>query len=269
MPTISFIGGGTMAEAILTAALQKKLLRPADVVVGEVVEERRAHLVEKHGVKALSDNAEAAAGGELVILAVKPQDMGAAMAALRGRLGATQTVVSIAAGVRLAAVVKGLGHKAVIRVMPNTPAQVLAGMSVWTATTGVSRTARKAVEKLLDAMGRQLYVADEKYIDMATALSASGPAYVWLFLEALIDAGVHIGLSRPMASTLAQQTLLGSAQMAGQSDRHPAELRNLVTSPGGTTAEALLVLEQAGFRAALIETVQAAYEKSQLLGEGK
>jgi pyrroline-5-carboxylate reductase len=269
MPTISFIGGGTMAEAILVAALQKKLVRPADVCVGELVEERRAYLVEKHGVQAVPDNAQAAAGGDLVILAVKPQDMDAAMADLRGHLTATQTIISIAAGVRLSALAQGLDHQVVIRVMPNTPVQVMAGMSVWTAATAVSEGARKATLRLLDAMGRQIYVADEKYIDMATGLSASGPAYVWLFLEALIDAGVHIGLSRPMASILAQQTILGSVQMAEQTGQHPAELRNLVTSPGGTTTEALLVLEQAGFRAALMHAVQAAYEKSQLLSEGK
>ena len=267
MPTISFVGGGVMAEAILTAALKQNIVGPSEVSVGEPLEERRAYLTETYGVNASPDNRQAAAAGDLVVLAVKPQDMSTVASGLRGCLAENQTALSIAAGVRLSAVAKRLGHKAVIRVMPNTPAQVMAGMSVWTAAPEVSDDARKTTERLLEAMGRQLYVASEKYIDMATALSASGPAYVWLFLEAFIDAGVHIGLPRPMASALAQQTLLGSAQMAAQTQRHPAELRNMVTSPGGTTTDALLTLEEAGFRAALIQAVQDAYEKSQLLGQ--
>jgi pyrroline-5-carboxylate reductase len=263
---LAFIGGGTMAEAIIAAVLQKGVARPADIVVGEPVEARRAYLAEKYRVKAVARNPQAAFG-DLIVLAVKPQDLGPVLAELRGKVKPGQIVLSIVAGARLATLIAGLGHPGVIRVMPNTPAQVMAGMSVWTAPPEVPADRREAARKLLQALGEELYVADEKYVDMATALSASGPAYVWLFLEALIDAGVHIGIPRPMASTLALQTLLGSAQMSRQTGKHPAELRNMVTSPGGTTTEALLALEEGGFRARVIQAVEAAYKKSLLLGK--
>ena len=264
---ISFIGGGTMAEAILTGLLKKQLAQPADVAVSEPVEGRRAYLTKQYRVAAVASNAQAAASGDLVVLSVKPQDLSGVLGELRGTLKEGQTALSIVASATTGRIAKGLGHKAIVRVMPNTPAQVAGGMSVWMATPEVPKEALELTRKLLEALGEQLYVSDEKYLDMATALSASGPAYVWLFLEALIDGGVYIGLSREMASTLAVQTLLGSAQMAQQTGRHPAELRNLVTSPGGTTAEALLALEEGGFRANVVQAVLAAYEKAQLLGE--
>ena len=151
--------------------------------------------------------------------------------------------------------------------MPNTPAQIGQGMVVWTATEAVSPEARDQVRSVLGALGQELYVDDEKYVDMATAVSGSGPAFVFLVMEALIDAAVHIGMRREMATPIVIQTMLGSALYAQTTDKHLAELRNMVTSPGGTTAEGLLALEDAGVRAAFAEAIVAAYEKAKRLGE--
>ena len=153
-----------------------------------------------------------------------------------------------------------------IRVMPNTPAQIGAGMSLWLASEGVSEQVRETTRSILATLGEEMEVTDEKYLDMATALSASGPAYVFLFIESMIDAGVYMGMSREMARTLVVQTVLGSAMLVKETGRHPAELRDMVTSPGGTTAEALKALETGRFRAVVMEAIVAAYEKSKSLG---
>ena len=191
-----------------------------------------------------ADNSEALDGAEMAILAVKPQSVGEALAGIRPSVGKC-VVMSIAAGVRMATLCDGLGHAAVIRVMPNTPAQIGKGMTVWTAAPEVPAEAVDAARGILGTLGDELYVEDEKLIDMATALSASGPAYVFLFVEALIDAGVYLGMPRDVARRLAVQTLAGSTSLLLESGRHPAELKDMVTSPGGTTAEALLAFERA------------------------
>ena len=266
---ISFVGGGVMAEAIIGGVLQARLAEPHDVRVGEPLEARRDYLRDTHGVKAFGDNVDAIDGADLVFLAIKPQSLPHALPALKGRLGAGQTVVSIVAGATMDALVAGLGHPAVIRVMPNTPAQIGEGMSVWTASPETPQAAVEATRDVVATLGVQLQVDDEKIIDMATALSASGPAYVFMFIEALIDAGVYLGMTRDVARTLALQTVLGSARLVEQTGRHPAELKDMVTSPGGTTIEAVLALERSGFRAGVIEAVVAAYEKSIALGNQK
>ncbi len=264
---IAFIGGGTMAEAILNGVLGKKLATPADIAVVEPIEARRTHLAQQYEVTATDDAKSTAAAGDIVVLAVKPQDLPTAMASFKGTLTANQAVLSIVAGVKINTIRTGLAHDAVIRVMPNTPAQIGAAASVWTATPEVTPERLEDARSLLQAIGEEVQVAGEKYVDMATGLSGSGPAYVFMFIESLTDAGVHVGLPRDMAAKLAVQTVLGSAQLVQQSGRHPAELRNMVTSPGGTTAEGTLALEGAGFRASVIEAVEAAYEKALLLGE--
>ncbi len=186
---------------------------------------------------------------------------------MKGALKEEQLVLSIAAGIGIAAIKKGLGHDAVVRVMPNTPAQVGEGMSVWTATSAVSNNHKDMAQTILRAMGKELHVPDEKYIDMATAVSGSGPAYVFLIMEALTDAAVHIGLPRETAGELVSQTVLGSAYMTRETGKHPAELKNMVTSPGGTSAEALYYLEKAGFRTAISRAIWAAYQRSLELGK--
>ncbi len=197
---------------------------------------------------------------------MKPQHLEPALADLRGSLAPSQLVLSIVAGARLETLTTGLEHSEVVRVMPNTPAQVGQGISVWTATPGVDVASRERVRVVLGALGEQVEVAEEKYLDMATALSGSGPGFVFLFLEAMIDAGVHLGFSRPVAQQLVYQTVIGSATMARETGRHPAELRNAVTSPAGTTAAGLLELEEGRLRAVIDRCVIAAYERCVELG---
>ena len=264
---LAFIGGGVMAEAIIGGALGAGLVEAGAVSVGEPVAARREQLARERGVAAYADNAEAIRGAELVFLAVKPQSLADAMPGLGRALTGAQTVASIVAGATMDTLTGGLGHDAVVRVMPNTPAQIGEGMSVWTASDAVPPEAREAVGSILRTLGDEVYAPDEKLIDMATALSASGPAYVFLFVEALIDAGVYLGMARDVARRLALQTVLGSARLMERTGRHPAELRDMVTSPGGTTIAALRAMESGGFRAAALDGVVAAYEKSQALGK--
>jgi pyrroline-5-carboxylate reductase len=250
---LAFIGTGVMGEAIIAAVLERGLAQPADVTACDVVAQRREHLSQAYGVASTEQAAGAVAGSDLIVLAVKPQEFPAVARDLRGRLGAGQTVVSIMAGVSLATLRDGLGHEAIVRAMPNTPAQIGEGMTVWTATESVNAAAREDVHRILGALGQELYVAEEKYVDMATAVSGSGPAFVF-------------GLRREMATAMVLQTVLGSARYAQASGRHPADLRNQVTSPGGTTAEGLLALEEAGVRAAFAQAILAAYERARQLG---
>jgi pyrroline-5-carboxylate reductase len=266
---IAFIGGGTMAEAIISGILAKGIVRPAEVAAGEPAESRRSHLALKYNVATSPSNVQASASCDLVVLSVKPQNLPEVMAELRGSLRPSQAVLSIVAGARISTISQGLNHRPIIRVMPNAPAQVGAGISVWTATPEVGPERTEEARRVLGAVGKELYVNDEKLLDMATALSGSGPAYVFLVLEALIDGGVHIGMPREMAQELALQTLLGSAQMAASTGAHPAELKALVASPGGTTVEGLLALEEGGVRAAMVRAVRAAFAKTQALGESK
>ena len=264
---LAFIGGGTMAEAIISGVLSKGVAGGDDIVVGEILDGRRRVLEQRHGVSATASNPAAAEGADVVVLSVKPQDLPVVLGQLKGGLRPDQTLLSIVAGTRMSAIIEDAGHSSVIRVMPNTPAQIGEGMSLWTCSARVSNGAREIAQSILRTIGEEIFVYDEKYLDMATALSASGPAYVFLFIESLIDAGVHLGLPRDMARTLSLRTVLGSAKMVEETGKHPAELRDMVTSPGGTTAEALLALEEGGFRSTVINAVIAAYEKSVELGE--
>jgi pyrroline-5-carboxylate reductase len=250
---IAFAGGGTMAEAMIRGILARQLASPSQVAVGEPIAERRRTLKSRYQVFTTAQNQEAAGRGDAVVLAVKPQDLPEALASLKGALKPEQTVLSIVAGARLATLMEGLGHKTVVRVMPNTPGQIGEGVSVWTASA--------------ETLGEEMYVEDEEYLEMATALSASGPAYVFVFIEALIEAGVYLGMPREMARTLALRTVLGSAMLMKETGESPSRLREMVSSPGGTTVEALLALEDAGFRSAVINAVAAAYEKALELGE--
>ena len=264
---LAFIGGGAMAEAIIGGVLSNGLAGHSEIAVGEVVKERRQLLEQRHKVYVTADNQEASQKGEVVVLAIKPQQLAEAMSQLNGSIRGSQAVLSIVAGAKTATISQGLGTDSVIRVMPNTPAQIGAGMSIWTCSPKVDEEKRQITREILGSIGEEIYVSDEKYVDMATALSASGPAYVFVFIESLIEAGVYLGLPRDMARTLAVQTVLGSARLAKESGRDPADLRAMVTSPGGTTSEALLALEEGGFRASVINAVVAAYAKSIELGE--
>jgi pyrroline-5-carboxylate reductase len=261
---IAFIGGGAMGGAMIKCLLTKKVAVPQDMVVSDISPVRRKLLSRKYGVSTLADNKKAVAKADLIVLAVKPQNLPQVMEEIKG-LASKQLVLSIVAGTTLSSLCQGLNHSSVIRAMPNMPAQIGEGMTIWTATTETGQRQKKLTQTVLGALGKEIYVADEKYLSMATALSGSGPAYVFLFIEALIDAGVHIGLPRDMAQELVIQTILGSTRTIEKTGKHPADLRNTVTSPGGTTTEALLQLEKGGFRSLLLEAVAAAYKKAKRL----
>ncbi len=255
-----------MGEAIISSLLTKGVASAEDIAVSDVVSSRLDYLNGRYGVAVHNgDNAAAVRGRDMALLSIKPQDF-AGVSNGFGSLSHHQTVISIMPGVTLATLRQKLGHNAVVRVMPNTPAQIGEGMSVWTASEGVSPEGREKVKCILTALGKEIYVSDEKQIDMATALSGSGPAFVFLMLEALVDAGVHIGLRRDVAAELALQTVIGSARFAEESGKHLAELKNMVTSPAGTTTEGLLALEEAGVRAAIINAITLTYEKAKQLG---
>ena len=265
---LAFIGGGTMAEAILRGVLNAQVAAPTDVAIGEPRPERRQFLSSEFGVQAHQGNLDAVKEADLLILAIKPQDLPVIFQELGERLRPEQAVLSIIAGARMSNLSKGFSHESIIRVMPNTPAQIGQGMSMWTCSRQVSDQHREFTRSIVSTVGKEIYVDDEKYMDMATALSASGPAYVFMIIEALIDAGVYVGLPRDMARTMALQTVYGSTQMVMETGRHPADLKDMVVSPGGTTAEGLQVLERAGVPAAIVDAVNAAFQKSIKLGQG-
>lgn len=264
---LAFIGGGAMAEAILKRIVAQGLAPAAQIAVAEPVAARREYLATQYGVDVTAANDEAAAGAAYVVLAVKPQVVPQVLPNLQGLLSPQALVISIMAGVRISTLRRGLGHGRIVRSMPNTPAQIGQGMTVWTATAEVTEEDRSAAQTILAAMGDAFFVQDEHYIDATTGLSGSGPAFVFLLVEAMIDAGVHIGFSRTQAERMVLQTFEGSLALLRESGSHPAVLRNLVTSPAGTTAAGTLVLEQHGLRAALIEAVNAAYLRSVELGD--
>jgi pyrroline-5-carboxylate reductase len=265
--TITFIGTGVMAEAMIKGILGHGLIDPNRVMGSDPRVERGPELEERYDIRFTTDNGEAADFGDVVVLSVKPQVLPAVIPDLRGHLSRSALLLSIVAGARIGSILHGTGHPAIVRCMPNTPAQVGKGMSVWTATPDVSQAQRGQTKAILSALGEELFLTDESYLDMATALSGTGPAYVFLFMEALIDAGVHMGFSRRVSQQLVLQTMEGSVEIARQSDLHQAELRNMVTSPGGTSAEALYELEKGGLRTIMSKAVWAAYRKSKYLGD--
>ena len=265
---ITFIGPGVMAEAMIAGLLHKKLAKPEDIIASGPREERGADLGKKYKIKSATDNAAAASQADVVVLSVKPQRLSEVMKGLY-KIRPEALVLSIVAGASIQKISKTLKHQAVVRSMPNTPGQIGQGITVWTASAKTSNEQREMARQMLGALGEEVFVEDESYLDMATALSGTGPAYVFLFTEALIDAGVHMGFPRRIAEQLVLQTLKGSASFYEQAARHPATLRNQVTSPGGTSAEALYYLEKAGFRTAISRAVWAAYQRSLELGKEK
>ncbi len=263
--TIALVGSGTMGEAIIKAILDKGLVSPRQVTAADIRPERGRELAKRYGIHTTTDNVIAVREADIVVLAVKPQVLASVLSDLQGHIRAGALVISIVAGAQIETLTKGLGHQAVIRSMPNTPAQIGVGMTVWTATPAVTAGQKAQAEEILRAMGEAIYVHEEKYLDMATAVSGSGPAYFFLILEAMVDAAVRLGFARPVARQLVIQTALGSVLFARASDKHLAELRNMVTSPGGTTAEALHEMEKGALRAVINEAIAAAHARSRSL----
>ncbi|MCB0036108.1 MAG: pyrroline-5-carboxylate reductase [Anaerolineales bacterium] len=264
---LTFIGGGTMAEAMLSGLLTQELIPAAQVTVTDLRADRLTFLEERYGVKTTTDNGAGVKTADIVVLAVKPQYMTAVARPLQGQLPPHTLLISILAGTTLSALISGFQHDVVVRAMPNTPAQIGMGMSMWTQTAAVSEAQKEQAQVVLSSFGKEIFTDQEKYLDMATAINGSGPGYVFLILEAMIDAGVHLGFARDVAETLVMQTVLGSVQYALASDSHLAELRNQVTSAGGTTAAGLYTMEKAGLRTALTDGIWAAYNRSAELGK--
>ena len=263
---IAFIGGGTMAEAMIRGLLDQHLVPPSHVTVSGPRRERRADLAKRFGVAALASNLDAAKGAHVVVLSVKPQVLASVMKELRRKLRPQQLVLSIVAGATLGSLRSGLEHAAIIRSMPNTPAQIGMGVTMWTATAEVTAGQRELAKVILGALGEVLHAEEETDVDRATALSGTGPTYVFLLMEALVDAGVHLGFSRRVAEELVLRTVEGSAAFARGSGRHLAELRNQVTSPGGTSAAAIYELEKGALRTVLSRAVYAAFVRTRELG---
>ena len=263
---VGILGGGFMGEAFLKGLLRAEVSNPADIAVAEVSDPRRTVLSE-YGVRLTSDLESACIGAELVLVALKPQDLDA-IGTLRGHLTPDTVLVSIAAGVPLQELQRLNGHAASVRVMPNLPAAIGEGAAVYLAAPELTEGQRARVLEVLDAVATvAIEVADDEAIDLATALHGSGPGYVYLVVEALVDAGVRLGMRRPDATALVLATVAGSARYAIESGSHPADLRNAVTSPGGTTAAALAELESAGIRAAFDDAVDAAFQRARELAE--
>jgi pyrroline-5-carboxylate reductase len=266
---IAIIGAGVMGEAFVAGLLRNQLVVSSCIFVSEPREQRREILKSRYDVLTFAENKDAVADADVVILSVKPQHLERVLESLKGQIKPDALVLSIVAGATIDQISQGLEHSSVVRVMPNTPAQIGEGISVWTVSPSVNDVQREQARQILSAFGSEVFMEEEYFLDMATALSGTGPAYAFLFMEALIDAGVHMGFPRYIAEKLVIQTVKGSVDYYAMKKDHPAALRNEVTSPGGTTAAALYYLEKAGFRTAISRAIWAAYERSQELGKGR
>ena len=265
----AFIGPGVMAEAMIAGLIRQNVAQAENILVAGPRPERLSELRDKFGVQGTVNNAEAASQAAMVVLAVKPQRLDKVLAGVRGSVQPEAVVLSIVAGASIDKIAHGIGHDRIVRSMPNTPAQIGEGITVWTAAPSVAEEQIEMARQVLSALGQEIFVEEENYLDMATALSGTGPAYVFLFMEAMVDAGVHLGFPRRIAEQLVAQTVRGSVDFYTKHEEHIhlARLRNQVTSPGGTSAAALYYLEKAGFRTALSRAIWAAYERSRELGK--
>jgi pyrroline-5-carboxylate reductase len=265
---IGFIGSGVMGEAMIGGLLAHKTVTPGQIIASDPLAERGESLGKEFGIRTTTHNREAAEA-DVLILSIKPQALDKVLHELHGQAESVKLVLSILAGATISHIAEGLANPNVVRAMPNTPARIGQGITVWTAAPAVGETERAQTQAILRTLGQEVYVDNEDYLDMATALSGTGPAYVFMFMEAMIDAGVHLGFPRRIAEQLVLQTVRGSVEYAAATKEHPAALRNQVTSPGGTTAEALYHLEKGGLRTVLARAVWAAYQRSMALGAGK
>ncbi|MEN8240570.1 MAG: pyrroline-5-carboxylate reductase [Chloroflexota bacterium] len=265
---IAFIGPGMMAQAMIAGLVREKVIAAGRVLVSGPRQERVDELKERYGIKPFTDNAEAVKEADVVVLSIKPQRLEKVLIGIAGFVKPEALVLSIVAGAPISLIEGIMRHQNIVRSMPNTPARISQGITVWTAAPKVSDEQRELAGAILRAFGKEIYVEEEDYLDKATALSGTGPAYVYLFMEAMVDAGVHLGFSRRVSEELVVETVRGAVNYYDLHDehRHLARLRNQVTSPGGTSAEAIYYLEKAGFRTALSRAIWAAYERSAALG---
>jgi pyrroline-5-carboxylate reductase len=265
---IAILGGGRIGEALLSGLLSSGWREASEIVITNRGAERVAELHERYGVEATADNAAAIAGAGIVVVAVKPQDIDALLAQIGAHLTTEQTVVSVAAAIPTAYIEERIADGVpVVRAMPNAPATVHEGMAGICAGSHAGDDQLALAEELLSHLGRVVRVP-ETWMDAITAVSGSGPAYFALLAEAMIEAGILLGLSREISTTLVVQTMFGTAKQLRDQGMHPVELRESVTSPGGTTIAAIRELEQAGVRAAFLNAIQAAMDRARELAEG-
>jgi pyrroline-5-carboxylate reductase len=265
--TISFLGGGNMTEALVSGLLQARLARPDDLFATDIIPERRTLLQNRFKIRVGSDNTEASKAAHVLILSVEPQVLDEVLDAIRSVLRPETLILSVAAGYPISRVHAHLKPDAhVIRIMPNTPSSVLEGLSALAIGRGVSEAEVRLAHQIFESVGKVVQI-EERLMDAVTGLSGSGPAYLYVIIEALADGGVKVGLPRPVAELLAAQTVLGTAHMLMESGEHPGKLKDRVTSPGGTTIEGLQALEVGRLRATLIDAVEAATKRSKELGE--
>lgn len=263
---ITFIGSGAMGEAIIKGLIAENIAQPKQLTASGPAEPRRTHMEREYGIRTETDNVAAVQQASIVILCVKPQILEIVAAGLQGKIPADTLIISIIAGATLQTLRDSLAHQRVVRSMPNTPVQVNMGATVWIADESVSHEQREQTETILGALGEQIQAQKEEYIDMQTGLGGSGPGFVFLIIEAMIDAGVQMGFTRQDAEIIVLQTIAGSVELVRSTGTHPAILRNLVTSAGGTTAAGLYELEKGGLRTVLTDGILAAYRRSQELG---
>ena len=264
---IGFIGAGNMAEALVKGLLGAKLVEPTNIIVSEPRKERCDELMARYGIRATTSNLEVVEATDLVMLAVKPQIIDKVCTEIAPRLRKDTLIISVAAGTPAEAIEARLPKGTrVVRTMPNTPALVGAGATAIAPGAHATEADVELARKMFAAVGMAI-VLEESQLDAVTGLSGSGPAYVFLIIEALSDAGVKMGLSRYNAQALAAQTVLGSAKLLLDTGEHPGRLKDMVTSPGGTAIAGLHTLEAGGLRTTLINAVQAATERSRVLGE--
>jgi len=265
---ISFIGSGAMAEAMISGLIRDELAEAESIFSSDPRGERLEELQQLYGIQTSTNNVEIVTDADVVVLSIKPQVLQKVQDSIKSHIRSDALVLSIIAGAPVRKIADGLDHEIIVRSMPNTPAQIGQGITVWTAAKTVSERQLEMARQILSALGEEIFLEDEYYLDMATALSGTGPAYVFLFMEAMVDAGVHMGFERHIAEQLVAQTVRGSVDYFTKRDDpvHLARLRNQVTSPGGTSAAAIYYLEKAGFRTAISRAVWAAFERSRELG---
>ncbi len=263
---VAVIGVGSMGSALIAGLLRDGMTLPDLIRIADLDIDRREKVAQRYGVTASVSNENAVLEADIVFLSVKPQVMQPVLVELHNKIPPRALIVSIAAGITLKQITETLEHPTVIRAMPNTPGKVGQALVAWVSTPDVNEFQRMQAQALLGGIGKTMYFENESDIDRVTAISGSGPAYVMLFIEALIDAGVRLGFSRAVAQQLVYQTVYGTVMYAQESGLHPAQLRNEVTSPAGTTAEALHVFEEHRFRFAISEAVAACYQRSLELG---
>ena len=264
---VAFIGAGNMAEALIKGLIDSKVIPPNQISASDILENRRQYISETHGIRCIEDNRQLVADADVVVLAVKPQVCQAVLGEVGPVLGASKLVLSIVAGVTAKTILSRVTEGTrVIRTIPNTPAMVMEGITGIATDGDVSKTDVNIAEAIFGTVGKTVTI-EEKLMDAATGLSASGPAYIFVIIEALADGGVRMGIPRRTALTMAAQTILGSAKLYFESGKHPGELKDMVTSPGGTTIAGLHQLEAGGLRAALMNAVQAATLRSEELGK--